>query len=127
MKQGIRAAVILLAGVALGGVATQGLRAQAERKPGYVIAEVQVTDPAAFQAYAAKVLATLAAYRGRYIVRGKPIAKEGEAPQGNYLILAFDSLADAENWYGSPQYRDLIPERQKAAKTNVFVIEGLPQ
>lgn len=43
----------------------QGLLAQAERKPVYVIAEVQVTDPAAFQTYAGKVPATLTLYHGR--------------------------------------------------------------
>jgi uncharacterized protein (DUF1330 family) len=41
-----------------------------------VIAEVQLVDPVAFRAYAAKVAATLAPYHGRYIVRGKPKAKE---------------------------------------------------
>jgi uncharacterized protein (DUF1330 family) len=127
MNQKARAGVILLAGIALSAVAVQGLRAQAEKKPAYVIAEVQVTDPAAFQAYAAKVPATLAPYHARYIVRGKPEAKEGDPPQGTYVILAFDSLADAEKWYSTSPYKDLIPERQKAAKSNVFIIEGLPQ
>ena len=61
----------------------QGLHAQAEKKPAYVIAEVQVTDPAAFQAYAAKGPATLTPYHGRYIVRGKPEAQEGDPPHGH--------------------------------------------
>ena len=56
-----------------------------------------------------------------------PEVKEGAAPQGVYVILAFDSLADAEKWYSTSPYADLIPERQKSAKSNVFIIEGLPQ
>src|SRR5215467_5482419 len=124
MTRNTKAGIVLLAGIALGALTMQGLHAQADKKPGYVVAEVQVTDPAAFQAYAAKVPPTLAPYHGRYIVRGKAAAKEGEAPQGVVVILAFDSLADAESWYGSPQYQALIPERQKAAKSNVYFIEG---
>jgi uncharacterized protein (DUF1330 family) len=127
MKQTMKAGVILAAGIALGVGTVQGLRAQAEKKPAYVIAQVQVSDPTAFQAYAAKVPATLAAYHGRYIVRGKPEVKEGDAPQGVYVILAFDSLADAEKWYSTPPYAELIPERQKSAKSNVLIVEGLPQ
>lgn len=73
-----------------------GTACASRKKPAYVIAQVQVSDPTAFRAYAAKVPATLAAYHGRYIVRGKPEVKEGDAPQGVYVILAFDSLADAE-------------------------------
>jgi hypothetical protein len=48
-------------------------------------------------------------------VRDKPEAKEGDPPQGTYFIVAFDSLADAKKWYSTPPYKDLIPERQKAA------------
>jgi hypothetical protein len=48
-------------------------------------------------------------------VRDKAEAKEGDPPQGTYFIVAFDSLADAKKWYSTPPYKDLIPERQKAA------------
>ena len=98
MKRTGRVGLTLLAGIAIGGGIVHGLHAQAEKKPAYVIAELQVTDPDAFRTYAAKVPATLTAYHGRYIVRGKAEAKEGDAPQGTLVILAFDSLADAEQW-----------------------------
>lgn len=127
MNQTFGIGIALFVGVALGAGAVRGLHAQAEKKPAYVVAEVQVTDPAAFQAYAAKVPATLTPYHGRYIVRGKPEVKEGDAPKGTYVILAFDSLADAEKWYSTSPYKDLVPERQKAATSNVFIVEGLPQ
>jgi uncharacterized protein (DUF1330 family) len=127
MHKTVVAGLMLVAGIALGAGVVRGLYAQAQTKPAYVVAEVQITDPAAFQAYAAKVPATLAPYHGRYIVRGKPEAKEGVAPQGVFVILEFDSLADAEKWYSTTPYKELIAERQKAAKSNVFFVEGLPQ
>jgi uncharacterized protein (DUF1330 family) len=117
---------MLVAGFALGAAVVTGLHAQAAKKPAFVIAEVQVTDPAAFKAYAARVPATLKPHNGRVIVRGKPIAKEGEAPKGDLVVVAFDSLADAQKWYSTPPYRDLIPERQKAATSRVYIVEGLP-
>ena len=127
MKQTAALALTLIAGFALGAGAVHGLHAQAQKKPGYVIAEVQVTDPPAFQAYAAKAAETVKTGGGRYIVRGKAEAKEGGVPQGSIVVLAFDSLADAEKWYSEPPYQPLIAEREKAAKTRLYIVEGLPQ
>jgi uncharacterized protein (DUF1330 family) len=127
MKQTIKISLAALCGIAVGVAMSQGLRAQSEKKPAYVVAEVQVTDPPAFQAYAAKVPATLAPYHGRYIVRGKAEGKEGDAPQGIVVMLAFDSMADATQWYSTSPYKDLIPEREKSARSRVYIVEGLPQ
>ena len=127
MRHRMVVALAVLAGVALGAGVSQGLRAQSEKKPAYVVAEVEVTDAAAFQSYAAKVPPTLAPYHGRYIVRGKAEGKEGDPPRGTIVILAFDSMADATKWYSTPPYKDLIPEREKAAKSRAYIVEGLAQ
>ena len=93
-------------------------------KPGYVIVEVEVTDPAAFREYGAKVGETLAAHNGRLIVRGKANAKEGAIPVGNIVVVEFPSLAAAEAWYHSAAYKEIIPLRQRAANTRLFIVEG---
>jgi uncharacterized protein (DUF1330 family) len=95
--------------------------------PGYVIVEVEVTDPAAMQQYGAKVGATLDAHNGRLIARGKAAAKEGPVPVGNIIVVEFDSLADAEAWYNSPAYQEIIPLRQRAANSRLFIVEGEPR
>lgn len=51
----------------------------------------------------------------------------GAAPQGNIVMIVFESLADAEKWYSTSPCNELIPERQKAAKTQLCIVEGLPQ
>jgi uncharacterized protein (DUF1330 family) len=96
-------------------------------KPAYVIAEVEITDPAAFQDYVAKAVPTLTEYNARLIARSHPRSKEGTAPVGEIVIVAFQSLADAERWYGSPSYSTCIPLRQRAANTRLFIVEGEPQ
>ena len=93
---------------------------------GYVIAEVEVTDPAAFQEYGAKVGPTLAAHNARLIVRGKANAKEGPVPVGNIVVIEFGSVADAEAWYNSAAYKEIIPLRQRAANSRLFIVEGEP-
>jgi len=127
MQQAAKFALTLLAGFALGAGAIQGLHAQAGNKPGYVVAEPEVTDPPAFQAYAAKATETIKAANGRVLAFGKPDVKEGALVPGNIVIIAFDNLADAEKWYNEPPYHPLIAERQKAAKTRLYLVEGTPQ
>jgi uncharacterized protein (DUF1330 family) len=127
MTQGAKLVLTALAGFALGGGAIQGLHAQAGKAPAYAIAKIEVTDPPAYQAYLAKAIDSLKPYNAKIIVRAKPDAKEGPAPQGNVVITRFDSLADAEKWYGTPPYKDLIAERQKAAKGRFYIVEGVPQ
>ena len=96
-------------------------------QPGYVIGEVEITDPTAFQEYAARVGSTLAAYNARLLVRGKATGKEGPLPVGTIVVLEFPSLADAEAWYNSPAYKDVLPLRQRAANSRVFIVEGEPR
>ena len=95
-------------------------------KPAYVIAEVEITDAAVFQEYVAKAVPTLAAYNARIIARGKPVSKEGTAPVGEIVIVAFDSMEDAQRWYGDSPYSDTIPIRQRSANTRLFIVEGEP-
>ncbi|MFI4949052.1 MAG: DUF1330 domain-containing protein [Alphaproteobacteria bacterium] len=97
------------------------------KTPAYVIAEVEVTDPATFGDYAAKAGPTLAAYNARLLTRGKAHAKEGPAPAGNIVVIEFDSLADAERWYTTPPYNGLIPLRQRSANSRLFIVEGEPR
>jgi uncharacterized protein (DUF1330 family) len=129
MRQTAKFAVTLLTGVALGAGALQGLHAQGpKKKPAYLVAEVQVTDPPVFQDYAKKAVETIKAAGGHVLVPpSNAVSKEGAPLAGKIVIVAFDSLADAEKWYNEPPYHPLIAERQKAAKTRLFLVEGVAQ
>ena len=94
--------------------------------PAYLVAEVEVTDPAAFEAYVEKAMESLKPYNARVISNSRPDVKEGAPAQSHVIILAFDSMADAQKWYGSSPSKELIPERQKAARTRLYLIEGTP-
>jgi uncharacterized protein (DUF1330 family) len=97
-----------------------------KKKPAYVIAEVEVTDVAAFADYVAKAVPTLDPHKAQFLARSKAMAKEGTAPVGEIVMLRFDSLEEAERWYHSAEYSAAIPLRQRAANTRLFIIEGEP-
>jgi uncharacterized protein (DUF1330 family) len=128
MRHAAAFGLTLLAGIALGAGAIQALHAQTGQKAGYFVAEVSVTKPKEFQAYAAKAEETVKTAGGRFLVIcGKVVSKEGAPVRGVIVIAAFDNMAALEKWDATPPYKELIPLRQKAARTRLYFVEGLPQ
>jgi uncharacterized protein (DUF1330 family) len=102
------------------------LHAAAAAPKGYVIAEITVTDPEAYKQYAASVPPIAAKFGGKYLVRGgQTVAVEGERPSGRIVVIEFDSLAAARSFEDSPDYQAITPLRQKAARSRVFLVEGV--
>ncbi len=92
----------------------------------YIIAEVEVLDPVIFEQYRAAVPATIAAYGGRYIVRGGATeVYEGTWQPKRMIVLEFPSVAHLREWYGSADYAPLIALRKQCARTNVISLEGV--
>jgi uncharacterized protein (DUF1330 family) len=127
MKTNYKLALAVLAGLSIGIAGNKAIHAQqVNTPPGYVIAEVEVTDPAGMQKYGAKVPETMAPFNHRYLVRGNKIqALEGEPPRGGVVVIAFDSAEKAREWYDSPAYAAIRPIRQSAAKSRIFIVEGI--
>lgn len=125
MKTNYKIMLGILAGALIGvGGATAIHARQAKVMPGYVIAEVDVTDPATFQKYAEKVPGTIATYGGHYMVRGGKVAAiEGDAPK-RFVIIAFDSFEKAKAWEDSPEYGAIKGIRHSSAKSRVFIVEA---
>jgi uncharacterized protein (DUF1330 family) len=126
MKTNLKLVLAALVGVSIGAVCARVIYAQQVKvPPGYVIAEVEVTDPAMMQKYGEKVPETLAPFNHHYVViGGKGESLEGEPPR-DIVIIAFDSVQKAHEWYDSPAYAAIKPFRLKAAKTRLFIAEGI--
>jgi uncharacterized protein (DUF1330 family) len=127
MKTNLKLMLVLLAGIGLGGAGATAIQAQqAKVAPGYVVAEVEVNDTAAFAEYAAAVPGTLAPFNGKYVIRaGKITPVEGDAPKQRFIVIGFDSVEKAQAWEDSPAYEAIKPIRHAAAKSRVFIAEGV--
>jgi len=92
----------------------------------YVIANIEVTDPALYDEYRKAVVATVAAYGGRFLARGGASAQlEGGFTPKRLVILEFPSAAAVKAWYASPEYQPLIALRQRASRGDLFTVEGI--
>jgi uncharacterized protein (DUF1330 family) len=120
-----------LAGVATGGIGLSAIHAQAPAKPtapAYYIADFELTDPEGIRHYSAGVAATFEPFGGKFIVRGGEIAAlEGERPKGRLVVIAFDSMEQAQAWYNSAEYQKLKPIRQRSGNSRTFIVEGMPK
>jgi len=125
MKTNYAVPLAVCAGVLI-GLAGGAIHAQqAKTPPGYVIAEVAVTDPATMKQYGEKVPETLAPFNHHYLVlSANAQSLEGDPPNG-IVVIAFDSVEKAREWYDSPAYAAVRPLRQRAAKSRIFIVEGL--
>ena len=95
----------------------------------YVVAEITVTDPLAYEEYRKLVLPTVLAFGGQFLVRGGTrIQCEGlddaHHDQMRTVILEFPSLSKAHEWYDSPANAEAKTLRQAASQGRLFIVEG---
>ena len=91
----------------------------------YILADVDVTDAAGFEAYRQQVPATVEKYGGKFCVRGGRFETlEGTWPLKRLVVLEFPSVEQAKRWYDSPEYREPKALRFKTATTNLILVEG---
>lgn len=92
---------------------------------GYIIVDVKVTDPEAYERYRASVPATLAAYGGKFIVRGGRAENlEGDWEPNRIVVVEFESVEKAKAWWSSQDYAAPKQLRQSASITRMIVVEG---
>jgi uncharacterized protein (DUF1330 family) len=92
---------------------------------GYLIANLDIHDPKAFADYRMQVSPLIARYGGRYLVRGGEVRTlEGDPGFKRLIVLEFPSLADAQRFYDSPEYRPLLELRSASARSEVALVEG---
>lgn len=95
------------------------------QKKGYVVATLEVRDPAGFAEYGKAVPAVIAAFGGRYLVRGAKVEHvEGQLPIARLVVLEFPSLAEAKRFYASPEYAPLLKLRLDSTTSSFVFVEG---
>jgi uncharacterized protein (DUF1330 family) len=117
----------LLAGVAIGAIAMQGLFAQTNKLPVYIVNEIEVTDQAGFQAYADAQSKLIQKHGGHYIIRGGKVVASlsGTPPSGRYTVYVFDDQEKMQAWRDDPGQKEVLATRDKVGKFRSFAVEGI--
>jgi len=93
--------------------------------PTYVVGDIHITDPAAFQSHVPRAMATIARFGGRVIAGGGKIdlLESGPMPE-RIFIIEFSNADAARRWYRSDEYQAVLKIRLSASHGRVFLIEG---
>jgi len=83
-------------------------------------------SPGAGPGHSPSLPATLAAYGGKFLVRGGRVQTlEGEWQPQRIVVLEFESAAKAKAWWSSQQYAEPKRIRQSASVTKMILVEGI--
>ena len=127
MRSNYKIALVLLAGVAIGAVAVQGLRAQGGAKlKAYAIAEFEPLDTSARAAGLPAARKVIEAANGQslHTTAGRVVQIEGGPPPKSVGITEWPSVDEAVAFYKSKAWTDIAPQRDKFAKViRRYVVE----
>jgi uncharacterized protein (DUF1330 family) len=91
----------------------------------YFVAEIEITDPAAYATYRPLAAATVQQYGGRFLARGGKVELlEGGPEPKRVVITEFPDAAAARRWYDSPEYQEALKIRLASSTGRVFIVEG---
>ena len=92
----------------------------------YIIADVEIKDPARYAEYIKVVPPTIAKFGGRFVVRGgRTEALEGAWSPGRIVILEFPTFERAKEWWASDEYSGPKALRQAASIGSLVLVQGV--
>jgi uncharacterized protein (DUF1330 family) len=92
----------------------------------YVLADIDIKDSVAYRDYVAAVPATIAAYGGKFIVRGgQTETLEGDWSPGRFVIIEFESVEQAKAWWDSDEYVRPKQMRRAASEGKLLLVQGV--
>jgi uncharacterized protein (DUF1330 family) len=116
MKQYLGMGIGILVGTVIGAAGVTGLYAQS-KPPVYLVTEIDVKDPTAYEAFAKKAQVTIKNAGGRLVAVGgaggagaQPITAIEGTPPKRLVIQAWDSTEKLMGWYKSADYQAALKE-----------------
>lgn len=93
--------------------------------PGYVLVDITILDDEQYAEYRRLAAPTVAAFGGRYLVRGGAVTVlEGDRVPARTVVLEFPSVERARAWHASEEYAPARRIREACARTSMLVVEG---
>ena len=93
----------------------------------YLVVDSKLTDPTHYEQYKLRAKPIVEKFGGEYLARGGAISlKEDDLWSPTRMVLIrFPSSAQAENFYQSAEYQDVLGISKKSAQRTVFILDGM--
>ena len=95
--------------------------------PAYVIGQLDIHEPEAYQEYLDGFMPSFDRHKGELLASSKQetVVLEGIWSTPRTVVLRFPSTQHARAWYEDPEYVALRKIRQRTARTNLVVVDGI--
>ena len=121
MKTKMIGAALLVLGIVIGRASA----AQDVPKKGYIIGQIDVTNPQQYGEYAKLSPGIIAKFGGRFLARaGRTVTLEGTPARSRVVIIEYPSFDRAQAWFSSPEYQQAKKMREGAANAQFILVEG---
>ena len=92
----------------------------------YAIAELKITDRAAYDRYQAKFMGVMKRFRGRVLAADeRPQVIEGEWKRDKVVLLSFPDEQAFREWADSPEYQEISKYRKAGSEAVVLLVQGI--
>ncbi|MBK5206755.1 MAG: DUF1330 domain-containing protein [Polaromonas sp.] len=93
----------------------------------YLVVDTALTNSDVYELYKLQAKPLVEKYGGEYLARGGKLSvKEHQLWTPTRMVLIkFPSAEDAENFYQSEEYQEVLKISKKSADRTVFILEGL--
>jgi uncharacterized protein (DUF1330 family) len=89
--------------------------------------DIVVRDRETYERYKQLAAQAVAAYGGRYLVRGGVTQSlEGSWLPSRFVILEFPTVEAGRAWWNSPEYQPAKALRHASADTEMLLVDGVP-
>lgn len=93
--------------------------------PAYVIVEVEIHDAVSYETYKKLTPDIIARFGGKFIVRSTSAESlEGDWQPQRLVVLQFENVSKAKEWWASQEYSEAKTIRQAAASTKMLIVDG---
>lgn len=93
----------------------------------YLVVDTKLTNPALYEEYKLKAKPLVEKFGGEYLARGGNISlKESKLWTPTRMVLVrFPSSADAEKFYESQEYQEIVQISKLSADRTFLILEGV--
>ncbi len=94
--------------------------------PVYAIAQLAITDRAAYQRYQDQFMGVLKRYQGRLLAADeKPRVVEGEWDREKVVLLCFPDEAAFWEFSDSAEYQEIAKDRKAGSTAVILLVQGI--
>ncbi len=91
----------------------------------YLVIDIKVIDREVYSRYNERVRPIMEKYGGRYLSRGgKVIPLSGSWNPERIILIEFASYEDVYRCFGSDEYKEIAPLRERSTVGRAIVVEG---